>query len=63
MPIEPILNHIKTYAIDTGEREEQSQQNWRLFHVNLFGKNTIEEGIMNMKFMNLPITRDHNGED
>jgi hypothetical protein len=36
---------------------------WRLFHVNLFGKNTIEEGIMNMKFMNLPITQDHNGED
>jgi len=29
---------------------------WRLFHVDLFSKNTIEEGIMNINLMNLPIS-------
>jgi hypothetical protein len=36
---------------------------WRLFHVDLFGKNTIEEGIMNIKLMNLPISRNRNREN
>ena len=31
---------------------------WRLFNVDLFSKNTIEEGIMNIKLINLLITRD-----
>ena len=51
MPVEPVLNHIKTYATDTYEREDQSQQNLE-----------VEEGIMNIKLINLPITRDCNGE-
>jgi len=59
----PVLNHIEIYATSTHEREEQNQQIWRLFHVDLFSKNTIKKGIMNIKLMDLPITRDRNGED
>jgi hypothetical protein len=36
---------------------------WRLFHVDLFSKNTIEEGIMNIKLMNLPISRNRDREN
>jgi hypothetical protein len=36
---------------------------WRLFHVDLFSKNTIEKDIMNIKLMNLPMTGNHNGKD
>ena len=43
--------------------ESRVNKTWRLFHVDLFGNNTIKEGIMNIKLMNLPITQDHNGED
>jgi hypothetical protein len=35
---------------------------WRLSHEDLFGKNTIEKGIMNIKLMIRPITWDRNGE-
>ena len=36
---------------------------WRLFHVELFSKNVIKEGIMNFKLMNLPISRNYNREN
>jgi hypothetical protein len=36
---------------------------WRLFHIDLLIKNAIKEDIMDIKLMNLPITRNDNGED
>jgi len=36
---------------------------WRLFHVDLLVKNTVKEGIMDIKLMNFPTTRNDNGED
>ena len=36
---------------------------WRLFHVDLFSKNTIEEGIVNIKLMNLLISRNRDREN
>jgi hypothetical protein len=44
-------------------RKSKVNKTWRLFYVDFFSKNTIEEGIMNIKFMNLSIVRDHSGED
>jgi hypothetical protein len=35
----------------------------RLFHVDLFIKNAIVEGIMDIKLINLLITQNHNGEE
>ena len=35
----------------------------RLFHVDLFSKNAIEEGIMNIMLMNLPISQNHDREN
>jgi hypothetical protein len=43
--------------------ESRVNKTWRLFHIDLFIKNAIEEGIMNIKLMNFPITRNGNGED
>jgi len=39
------------------------KKTWRLFHVDLFSKNIIEKDIMNIKLIDLPITRDRYGED
>jgi aryl carrier-like protein len=44
-------------------RKSGVKKTWRLFHVDLFDKNIIEEGIMNIKLMNLLIMWDRNGED
>jgi hypothetical protein len=43
--------------------ESRINKTWRLFHVDLLIKNTIEEGIMDVKLMNFPTTRNCNGED
>jgi hypothetical protein len=43
--------------------ESRINKTWRLFHVDLLIKNTIEEGIMDVKLMNFPTTRNYNGED
>jgi hypothetical protein len=43
--------------------ESQINKNWRLFHVDLFVKNAIKKSIMDIKLMNFPITRNHNGEN
>jgi len=34
-----------------------------LFHIDLFGKDFIEEGIMDIELMNLPTMQNRNGED
>jgi hypothetical protein len=34
-----------------------------LFHVDLFIKNAIKKGIVDIKLMNFPITRNRNEED
>jgi hypothetical protein len=33
---------------------------WRLFHVDLFGKDSTEEDIMDIELMNLPTTQNRN---
>ena len=38
-------------------------ETWRLFDVDVFSKNTIQEGIMNIKLMNLPISRNRDTEN
>jgi len=43
--------------------ESRINKTWRLFHVNLLIKNAIEEGIMDIKLMDFPITRNDNGDD
>jgi hypothetical protein len=43
--------------------ESRINKTWRLFHVDLLVKNTIEEGIMDIKLMNFPTTRNCNEED
>jgi hypothetical protein len=43
--------------------ESRINKTWRLFLVDLLIKNTIEEGIMDIKLMNFPITRNDNKED
>jgi hypothetical protein len=43
--------------------ESRINKTWRLFHVDLLIKNAIEEGIMDIKLMNFPITRNDNEED
>jgi hypothetical protein len=42
--------------------ESRVNKTWRLFHIDLFIKNAIEEDIMDNKLMNFPITRHDNGE-
>jgi hypothetical protein len=42
---------------------DRINKTWRLFHVDLFSKNTIEKVIMNIKLIDLPIARDRYGED
>jgi len=36
---------------------------WRLFYVDLFGKDSIEEDIIYIELMNLPTTRNHNEDN
>ena len=43
--------------------ESRINKTWRLFHVNLLVKNTVKEGIMDIKLMNFPTIRNDNGED
>jgi hypothetical protein len=43
--------------------ESRINKTCRLFHVDFFVKNDIGKNIMDIKLMNLPITRDNNGED
>jgi hypothetical protein len=43
--------------------ESRVNKTWRLFHIDLFIKSTIEEDIVDNKLMNFPITRHGNGED
>jgi hypothetical protein len=62
MPVEPVLNHKKMQPTHM-RRKSRINKTWRLFHVDLFGKNIIKECIMNIKLMDLPITRDRIGED
>jgi hypothetical protein len=43
--------------------ESRVNKTWRLFHADLLIKNAIEEGIMDIKLMNFPITQNDNEED
>jgi hypothetical protein len=43
--------------------ESRVNKTWRLFRVDLLIKNAIEEGIMDIKLMNFPITQNNNEED
>jgi hypothetical protein len=43
--------------------ESRINKTWRLFHIDLLIKNTIEEGIMDVKLMNFPTTQNCNGEN
>jgi hypothetical protein len=62
MSVKPVLNHIKIMQLAHMRGKSKVNKTWRLSHVDLSGKNTIEEGIMNIKLMNISITRDRNGE-
>jgi hypothetical protein len=43
--------------------ESRINKTWRLFHEDFLVMNTIKEGIMDIKLMNFPTTRNGNGED
>jgi hypothetical protein len=44
-------------------RKGRVNKTWRLFHVDLFGKDSIKEDIMYIELMNLPTMPNHNGQN
>ena len=43
--------------------ESRVNKTWELFYIDLFIKNAIENGVVDIKLVKFPITRNHNGKD